>query len=910
MQVTRYKPLSNVTFITETGKLVARASNDPGGKMDDDVISITTTRDMGADAPTFTITLSRRKEWQKWVAPNDLVKIEMHRPPEANKTVLVGLVDDIRRRTSVQGEGVSRVITVTGRGVAKAFIQFDVGIVPEAEYASQTIGWVNTLGITLASSDASTIVQGVWDTIGSKFVNYKFSNDYSLFDLMKYNLEDRPNMKLLDESTVSNFQGSLWAFMKEIAEEPFYELFWETDEADGAPTLYMRPTPFNKPEWNKLYLHQITDKDVVMDDSGRSDIETYTLYSVGAKTLFSPHDTYKSFGVLPLWYEPYADKYGIRRLHVESIYMAVAEQPSSMGTGSYSGSDTTGEGEEKYWQWALDASAQTGWHPLFIYSQWQNESGNFTSNNFKNNNNLAGQTWTENSEYPKGTARPASEGGWYIKYPDPVVGYVDFINRNPRYGNVASYSTPEDQAREVAKQGWAVNPDYAEILIDMIQTNREKFGDVEVPPRNPNSIVPAGGSVGVAPASEDAISTMKTMMTDLYNWNIRNNNMYNGTLIVKGSNKYKIGQRLLYTSEEDNSVREYYITSVTHNFVNFGNWVTHLGVTRGSHPDDRFAPPVGEAAEYTGMGLVEFNPAAALQAMLAEQALTGGGGFGGSGVASGDAGAVVEAAKKMVADGGKINGVTVDYTFGGNDVGRGLLDCSSFTQYVYKTYANIDLGRTTGAQVLKGEKVEKANLQPGDLVFFKNTYNSPHIYGVSHVGIYIGGGEFIHNSSSKNINQASLSASTWVDHWLMGRRVVSGGGSGEEGSGGSGVNPAYQGKGKTFEATGYGAHPKNLMGGPGWIPTYKTATGTTPLEGRTIATDPKVIPKNSKVYIESDYPGITGEYIAEDVGGAIKGNKIDIYFNDIPPKYDPDEANKRIKAFGRRKVKVTIIERG
>jgi len=64
------------------------------------------------------------------------------------------------------------------------------------------------------------------------------------------------------------------------------------------------------------------------------------------------------------------------------------------------------------------------------------------------------------------------------------------------------------------------------------------------------------------------------------------------------------------------------------------------------------------------------------------------------------------------------------------------------------------------------------------------------------------------------------------------------------------------------------------------------------------------------VYIKSDYPGITGEYIAEDVGGAIKGNRIDIYFNDIPPQFDPHEANKRIKKFGRRTVEVKIIRRG
>lgn len=54
-----------------------------------------------------------------------------------------------------------------------------------------------------------------------------------------------------------------------------------------------------------------------------------------------------------------------------------------------------------------------------------------------------------------------------------------------------------------------------------------------------------------------------------------------------------------------------------------------------------------------------------------------------------------------------------------------------------------------------------------------------------------------------------------------------------------------------------------------------TATGTKCTEGRTIAVDPKVIPLGSEVFIEG-----FGSFIAEDTGGAIKQNKIDIYLSD------------------------------
>ena len=61
----------------------------------------------------------------------------------------------------------------------------------------------------------------------------------------------------------------------------------------------------------------------------------------------------------------------------------------------------------------------------------------------------------------------------------------------------------------------------------------------------------------------------------------------------------------------------------------------------------------------------------------------------------------------------------------------------------------------------------------------------------------------------------------------------------------------------------------------------KTASGTTPTEGRTIAVDSSVIPLGSRVYIEG-----YGVFIAEDTGGAIKNNKIDILVSSHDRAYD------------------------
>ena len=82
----------------------------------------------------------------------------------------------------------------------------------------------------------------------------------------------------------------------------------------------------------------------------------------------------------------------------------------------------------------------------------------------------------------------------------------------------------------------------------------------------------------------------------------------------------------------------------------------------------------------------------------------------------------------------------------------------------------------------------------------------------------------------------------------------------------------------------------------------KTAIGTTPKAGRTIAVDPKIIPYGTEIYINHH------KYIAEDCGGAIKGNHIDIYFNNHSEclEFGKQEAEvyKRIKPKTIAKIKI------
>ncbi|MHB9143961.1 MAG: C40 family peptidase [Symbiobacteriia bacterium] len=104
------------------------------------------------------------------------------------------------------------------------------------------------------------------------------------------------------------------------------------------------------------------------------------------------------------------------------------------------------------------------------------------------------------------------------------------------------------------------------------------------------------------------------------------------------------------------------------------------------------------------------------------------------------------------------------YKFGAN--GPYYYDCSSYVRMVYKHFG-ISLPRTSSAQSRRGTFVSKANLLPGDLVFFKNTYKA----GVSHVGIYIGGGKFIHDWPGTGTTVSSLSSAYFRNHYWGAKRV-------------------------------------------------------------------------------------------------------------------------------------------
>jgi len=108
----------------------------------------------------------------------------------------------------------------------------------------------------------------------------------------------------------------------------------------------------------------------------------------------------------------------------------------------------------------------------------------------------------------------------------------------------------------------------------------------------------------------------------------------------------------------------------------------------------------------------------------------------------------------------------IRYKYGAN--GPDQYDCSSFTQYLFSRQG-IKIPRVSRDQAKVGKLISKEHLQKGDLIFFDSKKSSR----ISHVGIYLSKGEFIHASSAKHqVTISRLDATYYQKHFKWGRRVI------------------------------------------------------------------------------------------------------------------------------------------
>ena len=107
------------------------------------------------------------------------------------------------------------------------------------------------------------------------------------------------------------------------------------------------------------------------------------------------------------------------------------------------------------------------------------------------------------------------------------------------------------------------------------------------------------------------------------------------------------------------------------------------------------------------------------------------------------------------------------YVWGGSSP-KGF-DCSGFTWYVYKKATGMDITHGVEEQWHFGHSVGRGDWQPGDIVFFENTFER----GLSHVGIYMSGDDFIHaENEDTGVVVSSLDSDYYSKHYAGARRLL------------------------------------------------------------------------------------------------------------------------------------------
>jgi cell wall-associated NlpC family hydrolase len=106
------------------------------------------------------------------------------------------------------------------------------------------------------------------------------------------------------------------------------------------------------------------------------------------------------------------------------------------------------------------------------------------------------------------------------------------------------------------------------------------------------------------------------------------------------------------------------------------------------------------------------------------------------------------------------------YRNGGSEPSRGF-DCSGLVQWVFAQHGT-SLPRETWEQYALGKKIGDDEVQPGDLVFFETVSRGP-----SHVGIALGGGNFVHAPSSRGVVRVEsyTTSEYWSERWVGARRI-------------------------------------------------------------------------------------------------------------------------------------------
>ena len=369
MEATRSVPYCELDFHTSTS-LFSAYSLDGSPDPSSDVIRVNTSKNLSSTAGDFTIELVYNELWYKSMDSMDIVVIKMGRLGKGLDSIMVGLVDQVRKSVTISGDGKpTRCIRVIGRDFGKVFLKCLIEFFPEiGDMPTQQAMLQFFVPNNLTHGKPSSLVYQVLTQILPKFMNFsmkywdknsgKMTDNMTVLDVIRFRLGSG-DVILPIVDTLDSLQGSIWNFMTYGLNAPFTELFLDTrssyedmirnqdvqhssygvrvkdpvtgvermtyegykfGEDDAKVILFMRPTPFNKDDWNNLCTRHVYSHEVMSEDLGRSDHQHYNLFFAVPK-LYTPYASTSDTDIRMVVKPPHSKqnmlRYGINVLKVE-----------------------------------------------------------------------------------------------------------------------------------------------------------------------------------------------------------------------------------------------------------------------------------------------------------------------------------------------------------------------------------------------------------------------------------------------------------------------------------------------------------------------------------------------------------------------------------------------------------------
>lgn len=693
------------------------------------IISFSIKNAMADDSPAFSLVISSKEKWDKIVNANDLIRIKVF--PDVTKEVpdnpyiMVGMISDIKKEGEY-GNG-TLLYRITGQAMTKALINFSVGVIQEVATIIPTIGWLPddaTNGLKFSSNNAAGIGNELMERFIYKYAQYKWANGATLKDYLIHSFSSwTEDETLADPSPFINYQGSLRQFLTDVTAKPFNELFFEYTK-NGQCVGLMRPTPFDPDKWNQLPLYRFTSDIVVQESFGKNDNEMFSVFVVQAPNIneFNSMD----LGVFPKYHPELIKRYGYKRLDAQNRYLLT---PGIAGTQQQGTNAGTGTG------------ATT-------------PSGNGTGT-------------TNPSPTPAIRTEPATAQPNYEEV-------ITFITQNKLQDPEMLRLKQNEVYAQLVGEYPSMPPSLVNGIIDSLKDG--KFGR-EIYTQLVNS---AGGGNNTEAAKEKGVANEKLnkYTQRLFNWYCENANFYAGDIRVLGNPAYRVGSRVMYDDFEQETVWEFYLESVQHEFSFNGGYTTILGVTRGlpEQGAKRFKNLWGQSEDFKGGYLGEKSLEQLIEAGKAANP-PGGTGSGGTGAGGWGGGSGSGVAMQALATAREMTSKPSVYVFGGGRSGNNpflsspiKIDCSSFVWWCYNVHGVQLKGGATGMttdtiktdprlQLISARGSDKKQamsmIQTGDIIYF-DTYKQD-----GHVGIYSGNGKFIGSQSTPGIHEEDLSTSYW-----------------------------------------------------------------------------------------------------------------------------------------------------